>query len=337
MVSKGNVLVVDDEINLCRIIGAKLAKSGYSVTAVHDGEQAIERVRESDYDVVLLDLILPKVDGLSALAEIRSIKSSVPVIVMTACENTEAVERAKAYGISGYVSKPFDLDSLVSLVCSTCQAKTAPNNRKMSESTVLFSKDQPITIEMQNGCTGSIYPSKICSKDDRTLTVLAPKNSCGDIQIPTRAPVKVGLAAKDAYYSFSAHVVASGRDPEPVLVLDKPNVIYRSQRRQHPRLALRIPISYALGDQVADSNNLSFKPGETRDLSLGGACIFVGEEVEVGSTLRIELRPAVEIERIGAVARVLRSTQSDQPGEDGWLLGCQFIIADSSLHDLLED
>ena len=83
MVTKGNVLVVDDEVNLCRILGAKLAKSGYSVVAVHDGQQAVDKVRESDFDVVLLDLILPKMDGLTALAEIRGMRSTLPVIVMT--------------------------------------------------------------------------------------------------------------------------------------------------------------------------------------------------------------------------------------------------------------
>ncbi len=93
MVTKGRVLVVDNEINLCRIIGAKLVRSGYNVVAVHDGLQAVEKVRESDFDVVLLDLILPKMDGLSAFAKIRDMRNALPVIVMTACENAEAVER----------------------------------------------------------------------------------------------------------------------------------------------------------------------------------------------------------------------------------------------------
>jgi len=337
MVSKGNVLVVDDEINLCRIIGAKLARSGYNVTAVHDGVQAIEKVRESDYDVVLLDLILPKMDGLTALAEIRNIRSSVPIIVMTACENADAVEEARSYGVSAYVNKPFDLDSLVSLVSNTSHAKTAAGDRRMSDSTVLFSKDQPITIEIQNGYLGRTYPSRICGKDDRTLTVLAPEGDHGAVEIAPRALVKIGLAAKDAYYSFSTHVVRSSQKPQRVLVLDKPSVIYRAQRRQHARLALRIPISYARGGQDAAPEALDFKPGETRDLSLGGACILVAEEVEPGAVLTIELRPKIETDRIGAVARVLRSTHSDQPGDDGWLLGCQFILADPSLHNLLKD
>jgi len=333
MASRGNVLVVDDEINLCRIIGAKLAKSGYNVTAVHDGAQAVEKVRESDYDVVLLDLILPKMDGLAALAEIRNIRRSLPVIVMTACGNADVAERAKDYGISAYVSKPFDLDSLVSLVADTSRPDASRDNHTIQESTVLFSRDQPITIEIQNGSPGGVYSSRICDKNERTLTVLAPQGNHGAVEIPPRMLVKVGLAAKDAYYSFSTQGTASNRGSERVLVLDKPSVIYRSQRRQQPRLGLRIPVRYMLGEHDTDRETLDFRPGETRDLSVGGACILVGEQIEPGEILTIELRPSTENDRIGAVARVLRATE----GDGGWLLGCQFILADPSLHNLLND
>ncbi|MGC8861474.1 MAG: response regulator [Armatimonadota bacterium] len=333
MAPRGNVLVVDDEINLCRIIGAKLAKSGYSVTAVHDGAQAVEKVRESDFDVVLLDLILPKMDGLAALAEIRNIRRSLPVIVMTACGNAEAAEQARNYGISAYVNKPFDLDSLVALVSNMSQADNESADRPTSNSTVLFSRDQPVTIEIQNGPATGVYQSKICAKDEHTLTLLAPQGNHGDVDIPSRALVRVGLGARDAYYSFCAQAVVSDQGSQRVLVLEKPGVIYRTQRRQHPRLGLQIPIRYAPGQEGAQHEALDFRPGETRDLSAGGACILVGERIEPGAILTIELRPGEEAEKIGAVARVLRATQADQ----GWLLGCQFVLADPSLHSLLED
>ena len=146
MLSKGSILVVDDEINLCRILGAKLAKSGFSVVAVHDGQQAIDRVRETSFDIVLLDLILPKVDGLSALAEIRNLDNDLPVIVMTACESSETMERARRHGVSAYVNKPFDLDSLVELVQTTSAGITKRDGKKTQSSTVLFARSQPITI-----------------------------------------------------------------------------------------------------------------------------------------------------------------------------------------------
>lgn len=335
MVAKGNVLVVDDEINLCRILGAKLAKSGYSVVAVHDGVQAVEKVRESDFDVVLLDLILPKKDGLTALAEIRMLRSALPVIVMTACENAEALEQAKIFGVSAYVNKPFDLDNLVALVGDTSLGHAAGRAKRLPDSTVLFGKDQPITIEVQNGSRWRVYCSRILDKDDRTLSVLSPLVEDEELSIPPRTSVKVGLAAKDAYYSFTTHVLKTNGAHEQTLVLDKPSVIYRAQRREHPRQALRIPLGYAsFSDEEKDAVDL--KPGETRDLSLGGACILIPEEVLPGEMIKVELRPKTEKDKISAIAHVLRSKPSDDPGDPGYILGCRFTQADEALRRLLE-
>ena len=335
MVTKGSVLVVDDEVNLCRILGAKLAKSGYSVVAVHDGLQAVEKVRQSDFDVVLLDLILPKMDGLAALAQIRSMRTALPVIVMTACENAEAVEQAKSHGVSAYVNKPFDLDSLVSLVQHTSQGNERPSNSRLPESTVLFVKDQPVTLEIQNGAAVKVYPSRIFDKDDRTLSVLAPRSKDTVIEVAPRTSVRVGLAADDAYYSFTSHVVRCNNAPDQVLVLDKPGVIYRAQRREHTRIPLQVPVEY--GPYADDPGQKpGSKTGETRDLSLGGAAIVVPEQVLPGEMLSLRIRPKSEEDVISAVAQVLRS-KPNEDSEKGHVLGCRFTEVDEALRKLLDD
>ncbi len=335
MVTKGSVLVVDDEVNLCRILGAKLAKSGYSVVAVHDGLQAVEKVRQSDFDVVLLDLILPKMDGLAALAQIRSMRTALPVIVMTACENPEALEQAKSHGVSAYVNKPFDLDNLVKLVQHTSQAKTRSSNTTLPESTVLFVKEQPVTLEVQNGAAVKVYHSRIYDKDDHTLSVLAPRSKGAIVEVAPKTTVHVGLAADDAYYRFASHVVKRNNTPEHILVLDKPGVIYRAQRREHTRIPLRVPVEYAPyaddPDQKPDS-----KIGETRDLSLGGAAIVVPEQVLPGEMLSLRIRPKSEEDVISVVAQVLRSKPNERP-EKGHILGCHFTEADEALRRLLDD
>ena len=335
MVTKGNVLVVDDEINLCRILGAKLTKSGYSVISVHDGLQAVEKVRESDFDIVLLDLILPKMDGLTALAEIRRIRHALPVIVMTACENAEALEQAKIHGVSAYVNKPFDLDNLVCLVRDTTQVNSTHLNRKLPESTVLFLKDQPITLEVLNGGHGRIYGSYIFAKDDQTLSVLTPSYQDQLIEIPLRTSVKIGLAAKDAFYSFTSHVIKTESNMEQVLVLDKPGVIYRVQRRELPRFAVRMPLDYGFCRE--DAEEIDLKLGETRNISSGGACIVVPEDILPGEMLRIELRPKTSKDKINAVAHVLRSKPNMEPGGAGYVLGCQFTRIDDTVRKLLGD
>jgi len=334
MVTKGSVLVVDDEINLCRILGAKLAKSGYDVVAVHDGLQAVEKVRESDFDVVLLDLILPKMDGLTALAEIRSMRHALPVIVMTACENAEALEQAKNHGVSAYVNKPFDLDNLVSLVQCTSHTKPAGINKKMPESTVLFTKGQPVVLEVQNGYGTRVYPTNIYDKDDHTLSVLAPRTEDGVIHVAPRATVRVGLAARDAYYSFTTHILKFIATPDDLFVLDKPCVIYRAQRRQHTRAQVTIPIRYAhLAD---DGGETEAKSGRTRDISMGGACIVAPEEIIPGEMIKVELRPKSAADAASVIAQVLRSKSAVDEGESGYILGCRFTTADEKLKKLLE-
>ena len=333
MVTRGNVLVVDDEVNLCRILGAKLAKSGYSVVAVHDGLQAVEKVRESDFDIVLLDLILPKMDGLTALAEIRNLRNTLPVIVMTACENADAYEQARHYGVSAYVNKPFDLDNLVSLVTDTSLSTASVRSKNLPKSTVLFVKNQPITIEYQNGHGPKTFGSCIYDKDDRTLSVLAPVMGDKVVDIAPRTSVKVGLASRDAFYSFNTQVLKANRVPERVIVLDKPGVIYRIQRREYTRVLTRVPVHYSCDSQSSSELKLA----QTRDISLGGASIVVHDDVHPGDVLRVELHPKTDSAVIGAVAHVLRSHPNDDFREGGTVLGCRFTSIDDSLRKLFKD
>ncbi|OFX14482.1 MAG: hypothetical protein A2Z18_05125 [Armatimonadetes bacterium RBG_16_58_9] len=257
------------------------------------------------------------------------------MIVMTACENADALEQAKSHGVSAYVNKPFDLDSLVTLVQDTSQANSGSSGRRLPESTVLFVKDQPVTLEIQNGSGVCVYSSRIHDKDDRTLSVLAPKSKDTVIEVAPRTTVRVGLAAGDAYYSFTSHVVRCNHAPQHVLVLDKPGVIYRAQRRQYARTRLSLPIEYAPCSSDSGARTET-KSGETRDISLGGAAIVVSEEVLPGEMLSLTIRPKEDKDVISAVAQVLRGRPSDMPGE-GYILGCRFTQADESLRRLLEE
>jgi CheY-like chemotaxis protein len=331
MYSKGSVLVVDDEINLCRILGAKLAKSGFSVVAVHDGQQAIDKVRETRFDVVLLDLILPKLDGLSALAQIRSLHHDLPVIVMTACESSEALERARSHGVSGYINKPFDLDSLVELVRLTSAASHKSGDKPTPDNTVLFAKNQPITLELLNGRSGGPYPSRIESRDDRTVCVLAPIADGRTVDVPVRTPVRVGLAANDAYYSFNSYVLSLQATDVPVMVLDRPGVIYRTQRRRSPRVKVEMDVRYGKIADEADKP-ASLESGRSCDLSTGGMKIVALEKLEPGDLVYIETGSASGIGPISAVAQVLRSRRSDS--EPVYVVALQFRHVEGDLTHL---
>lgn len=334
MVTKGNVLVVDDEVNLCRILGAKLSRNGYSVVAVHDGQQAIDKVRESDFDIILLDLNLPKVDGLTALSEIRNMRSTLPVIIMTACESAEMLEQAKNYGVSAYLNKPFDLDNLVSIVSNTSLSSLSNDNKNAHESSVLFVKNKPITIEYQNGHGPKSLSTLIYDKDDRTLSIVAPKAGGNSVDIAPRSTVKVGIASDDAYYSFNTQVIKSVKSFERIIILDKPGVIYRIQRREHKRTPLVLPVHYAVKSENEDD---VLKIGQTRNLSVGGASILVKDNILPGDVLEIDLHNKVENKSISAVSQVLRSRPNNDEKEGGNIIGCKFTKIDDALQKLLQE
>ncbi len=102
------ILVVDDEKLLVKGIKFNLENEGYAVDACYDGESAVEAVRGGDYDLVILDLMMPKKDGLTACQEIRGF-STVPIIMLTA--RTEDADLLLGFesGADDYITKPFNI------------------------------------------------------------------------------------------------------------------------------------------------------------------------------------------------------------------------------------
>jgi DNA-binding NtrC family response regulator len=110
--SKLRVLVVDDDEGMCQYLTDFLTADGYQVTAIMDPDQVLKEIREGRYQIILLDLRMPGLDGASLLREIRTVDSDLCVIVMTAYPSVEtAVETMKAQAFD-YLRKPFELEDL---------------------------------------------------------------------------------------------------------------------------------------------------------------------------------------------------------------------------------
>ncbi len=120
----GRVLVVDDEPMVCEVVSAYLERDGFRVTAVGDGAAAIDAFRAAPPDLVVLDVMLPEMDGLSVLGELRK-RSDVPVILLTA--RTEETDRILGLelGADDYVVKPFSPRELAARVRSVLR-RTRP-------------------------------------------------------------------------------------------------------------------------------------------------------------------------------------------------------------------
>ena len=102
------VLVVDDEKLIVKGIRFSLEQDDMEVDCAYDGEEAVRMAREKDYDIILLDLMLPKLDGLSVCQQIREF-SNVPVVMLTAKGDDMDKIMGLEYGADDYITKPFNI------------------------------------------------------------------------------------------------------------------------------------------------------------------------------------------------------------------------------------
>ncbi len=110
---KPRILVVDDEVSILQSLKGILSDEGYRVTLAASGEEALEEVRKDLPDLVLLDVWLPGMDGLSALQEIKKINAQVPVIIISGHGNIETAVKATKSGAFDFVEKPLSLDRIL--------------------------------------------------------------------------------------------------------------------------------------------------------------------------------------------------------------------------------
>ena len=108
------VLLVEDSERLQRSLVTGLHKSGFSVDQAFDGKQALEFVASNRYEVIILDLMLPKIDGLTVLTSIRRRGNDVHILILSANDQTEDRIRGLDLGADDYLVKPFAFDELVS-------------------------------------------------------------------------------------------------------------------------------------------------------------------------------------------------------------------------------
>ena len=110
------ILIAEDEPHIVRFLVKGLQAEGYATTAVEDGDQALRLARSGAFDLMLLDLGLPRRDGLRVLGEMRRARVSMPVIVVTARGSSEDIVTGLDSGADDYLSKPFRLAELLARV-----------------------------------------------------------------------------------------------------------------------------------------------------------------------------------------------------------------------------
>ena len=110
------LLVVEDEKKLNELITKKLEKEYYGVDSCFDGEEAIRYVEGTEYDAIILDIMLPKFDGFEVIKRIRAKKNKVPILLLTARDNIDDKVKGLDYGADDYLVKPFIFEELMARI-----------------------------------------------------------------------------------------------------------------------------------------------------------------------------------------------------------------------------
>lgn len=140
---KGNILIIEDEIKIARFVEMELNYEGYKVTKVHDGRQGLMKARNAEFDLILLDIMLPSMNGIEVLRRIRE-ESEVPVIMLTAKDETMDKVTGLDMGADDYITKPFEIEELLARI------RVALKRKKVTKKQELRYKELLMDLEGYN-------------------------------------------------------------------------------------------------------------------------------------------------------------------------------------------
>ena len=123
------ILLAEDEKPLAKALSRLLEKNNYSVDAVHDGEDALLYLQGGNYDLAILDIMMPKKDGVSVLKELRAKGDPLPVIMLTARSETEDKVLGLDSGANDYLTKPFETAELLARIRAATRSPAAQDSR----------------------------------------------------------------------------------------------------------------------------------------------------------------------------------------------------------------
>lgn len=124
------VLVVDDDIGVCHVVEQFLVRRGYNVEIATRGEIALLKVQEWRPEVVLLDIVMPEMDGIEVLRRIKEIDPGVGVIMTTGLQDEDVGRQALRMGAFDFITKPFDLDYMENVLLAKIASMPYPGEKQ---------------------------------------------------------------------------------------------------------------------------------------------------------------------------------------------------------------
>ena len=158
MKEKLKILLADDEKELSRATGAILKYSNYQVDIVYNGKEAVDKVQENIYDLIILDVMMPVMDGIQALKEMRKNNIKTPIMLLTAKAQIDDKVEGLDSGANDYLTKPFDKKELLARIRALTREQEE-NKEKYKIGNITFDKE---TSEISNKNTSLHLNNKEC-------------------------------------------------------------------------------------------------------------------------------------------------------------------------------
>lgn len=302
------VLLVEDERLLDRVVADALRTIGLSCETVVSAEEALQRLQQSRYTLLILDLRLRAGSGVEVLQYARRIAPLMPVILITAYMATDEVQQALAIGVDAVLYKPFDIDTLLATVrrlLSAC-VPTLSTGLAVGRGLSCWLRSGAVALLKTEA---QALACRAHSVDEHWFSVDTER-----LDPPYPHAWTVEWTGGDGVYSFRTRVVEVATQETALRwVLQLPKVIRRQQRRRHPRL------------QVAGHALVSIAGRPQRgleadliDVSVEGACITLPEPPHRNATVYLDAYAPTEVgnlafQREGVVRAVVAYVERGMP------------------------
>ena len=125
------ILLAEDEVDLNNVVTRYLKKNGYSVDSVLDGEEALDYLEYSEYDLVILDIMMPKVDGFEVIKKLRDKGNHTSGLMLTARDSADDKVKGLDLGADDYIVKPFDFNELMARIRAVVRRKYGNSSNKL--------------------------------------------------------------------------------------------------------------------------------------------------------------------------------------------------------------
>lgn len=140
------ILLAEDEVDLNNVVTRYLKKNGYSVDSVLDGEEALDYLEYSEYDLVILDIMMPKVDGFEVIKKLRDKGNHTSVLMLTARDSADDKVKGLDLGADDYIVKPFDFNELMARIRAVVRRKYGnSSNRFVIGDLILDTSEKSVT------------------------------------------------------------------------------------------------------------------------------------------------------------------------------------------------